>query len=313
MFSNSDFVVSWQVDGDRIKSGYLTHCDKGDGYFTVMLLPPRRVGKRDVSPKEMIFFVDCSGSQAGDPLEKVKQTLNYCVDNLNPDDTFQIVCFGNELRVFPERPMVLSANMALEVRRFGAQLEATGGTWMAPAVEKVCSLPPDRHRLRIVSLMTDGFIGNDMEIVDTVKKFRGSSRWFPFGTGSGVNRFLIEAIATEGGGEPEYVDRKDETKAVAKHFFERVSSPVLTDVKVGFQGVEPIDVFPSAVADVWAERPLFIKGCYAKPGTGKVILTGFAGGKPYRQELPGFSSAASWQPIARVGLGSRESRPDNLE
>ncbi len=53
--------------------------------------------------------------------------------------------------------------------------------------------------------MTDGYVGNDMEILGLVKKHRGASRWFPFGTGNSVNRFLIDGIAKEGGGESEFV------------------------------------------------------------------------------------------------------------
>ena len=37
--------------------------------------------------------------------------------------------------------------------------------------------------------MTDGYVGNDLEVLDLVQRLRGTSRWFPFGTGNGVNRF----------------------------------------------------------------------------------------------------------------------------
>lgn len=282
---NKDFVVSWDVAGDSLKSGYLTHNDGKSGYFTLMLMPPKRVTVENVAPKEMVFLLDCSGSQSGAPLQKAKETMDYVIDHLNPNDTFQIISFSSSLLQFAERPQKVSAATRQRAKEFVRSLQANGGTWMAPAVEKACSIPADEHRLRIVTFMTDGYVGNDFEVTGLVKKLRGKSRWFPFGTGNSVNRFLIDAIAKEGGGEPEYVLLNSSANEVGKKFYDRVSSPVLTDVNVAFDGVEVKEVFPKELSDVWAERPLYIKGRYTKPGAGTVTLTGFAAGKPYKQVL----------------------------
>ncbi len=282
---NKDFVVSWDVAGDQIKSGYLTHHDDKSGYFTLMLLPPKRVTVENVAPKEMVFLLDCSGSQSGPPLDKAKETMEYIVDHLNPDDTFQIISFSDHLVQFAEKPQHVDAQSRQRAKTFISKLQANGGTWMAPAVEKACSLPNDNHRLRIVTFMTDGYVGNDFEILSLVKKFRGTSRWFPFGTGNSVNRFLIDGIAKEGGGEADYVLLNSPGNVVGKKFYDRISSPVLTDVKLNFDGLAVKEVFPKEVGDVWAEKPLYIKGRYTAPGAGTITLTGFVGGKPYKQEL----------------------------
>lgn len=282
---NKDFVLTWDVAGDQLKSGHLTHHDGDSGYFSLMLLPPKRVTVENVAPKEMVFLLDCSGSQSGPPLQKAKETMNYVVDHLNPNDTFQIISFSDHLLQFAERPQKVTAETKARAKAFVRKLEANGSTWMAPAVEKACAMSQDQNRLRIVAFMTDGYVGNDMEVIGMVKRYRGKSRWFPFGTGDSVNRFLIDGIAKEGGGEPEYVLLNSPGAVVGKKFYDRISSPVLTDVKVDFTGVEVKEVFPKEVSDVWAERPLYIKGRYLKPGAGTITLTGFAAGQPYRQEL----------------------------
>ncbi len=73
---NKDFVLSWDVASDQIKSGYLTYkpSKTADGYFTVMVMPPKRATPEQIQPKEMIFVIDCSGSQSGPPLDKAKET-----------------------------------------------------------------------------------------------------------------------------------------------------------------------------------------------------------------------------------------------
>jgi len=283
--ANKDFVLSWDVAADQVQSGYLAHCDKQSGYFTLMIMPPKKVQPEEVAPKEMIFLIDCSGSQSGPPLQKAKETMDYILDHMNANDTFQVVAFNDQLQQFAERPQVASAEMKKRAHKFVSKLEANGGTWMAPAVEHVCAMKNDEHRLRIVSFMTDGYVGNDMEIVALVKKYRNKSRWFPFGTGNGVNRFLIDQIAKEGGGESEYVLLNSPGAEVGKKFYDRISTPLLTDLKLDFGDLAVKEVYPHELSDLWAQKPLYIKGRYLKPGAGTITLTGFAAGKPYKQEL----------------------------
>lgn len=282
---NKDFIASWSVAHDSVKSGYLTHRQGADGFFSLMLVPPKRVTAKTVQAKEMIFLIDCSGSQSGIPIQKAKETMAYILDHMNANDTFQIITFNNNVESFPARPQTASAAMKEKALDFMRGLEARGGTWMQPAVEEACALPNDEHRLRIMTFMTDGFVGNDFQIISLIKKHRDKTRWFSFGTGNSVNRFLIDKIAAEGGGEADYVLLNSSAEEVGKKFYDRISSPVLTDLKVEFKGVETKDVFPKEPADLWAQRPLYFTGRFLKPGSGKVILSGYSAGKPYRQEL----------------------------
>ena len=77
--------------------------------------------------------------------------------------------------------------------------------------------------------MTDGYVGNDMEIIAEVQK-HPNARVFSFGIGSSVNRFLLDKMAQTGRGEVEYVGLKDDGSAAARRFHERVRNPLLTDI-----------------------------------------------------------------------------------
>lgn len=282
---NRDFVLSWNVCDGAIRSGCMPHKEGKDGYFSVVLMPPQRVATKDVVPKEMVFVIDRSGSQSGAPLQKAKETLSYILDHMNPQDTFQIVSFSSDAELLFPKPQNASFAMKTKAHQYLNQMEADGGTYMGPAIEKICSTPTEPGRLRIVTFMTDGYVGNDMEVLGLVRKLRGNSRWFSFGTGNSVNRFIIDGIAREGGGEAEYVLLNRPGKEVAEHFYNRISSPVLSDVKVDIEGVDAKDIFPRQISDVWARKPLYIFGRYGRAGRAKVKLSGFAGGKPYTQEL----------------------------
>jgi len=284
---NRDFVLRWTVAGDGVRSAALVHrpAGGGDGYVSVVLLPPRRVSAGSAAPKEMLFVIDRSGSQTGAPLEKAKETMRWILDHLNPDDTFQVIDFGSRSRHLFPAPRPATPDDRRRARAYIDALQADGGTMMADAVRRACATPADAHRLRIVTFMTDGYVGNDLEVLDLVQRLRGTSRWFPFGTGNGVNRFLIDGMARLGGGEPYYALLDEPGDSVARTFYDHVSSPVLTDVRVEWQDLDVVDTHPDAPADVWAEKPLVIHARYRRAGSGRIVLTGFQHGEPYRQEL----------------------------
>lgn len=283
---NKDFVLDWKVSTDSIRPGFIAHKAGNMGFFSVMLLPPAKITSDQICPRELNFIVDRSGSQSGMPLQKARETMLYILDRLNPNDTFQVLSFSNSTeRLFKEPMKVTSQNLS-DAKKYVASLEANGGTQMREAVEAATSAPAPENRLRIFVLMTDGYIGNDQEIIGMVKKTRDVSRWFTFGTGNSVNRMLIDGVAKAGGGEPDYVYLNSPGEEVAKKFFDKISSPVLTDVKVKFNGVDVADVQPAHIDDLWAQRPVYITGKYLTPGTGSVTIEGFSAGKPYTSTLP---------------------------
>ncbi len=283
---NRDFVLRYAVAGGEVASGYLAHRPQGrDGYVTFVLVPPKRVTPETAAPKEMVFVVDRSGSQSGLPLTKAKETMLWILERLHPDDTFQVIDFSSRANRLFDRPQRATVATKREARAYIQALEADGGTMMAEAIREVASTPADGHRLRIVTFMTDGYVGNDFEVIDLVRRTRGTSRWFPFGTGNSVNRFLIDAMAKQGGGEAEYVRLDEPGETVARKFYERVASPVLTDVRLAFEGLDVDEIYPVHPSDVWAERPLVVHARYRTPGRGLVILQGYRQGRPFRQAL----------------------------
>jgi Ca-activated chloride channel homolog len=282
---NRDFVLEYLVAGDRIQSGFLVHKEDKEGYVALIMIPPKRVRPEQISPKEMIFVIDRSGSQHGKPLDKAKETMKYVIDRMNPDDTFNVIDFANTARMLFSEPKKNSPETRGKAVKYIDSLKADGGTWMGPAVEEVCKTPSPENRLRIVTFMTDGYVGNDFEIISLVRKLRGNSRWFPFGAGNSVNRFLLDNMARVGGGEVDYILLNRPGEEVAKKFYQRIAMPVLTDISVTTEGVTLDEMFPAAVSDLWDRKPLIFKARYSGPGKGSVTIKGFSAGKPYEQKL----------------------------
>lgn len=292
---NKDFVMSWHVGREYLQSGVQTHRVSKDGYVSISFMPPDKVASVDKVAKEFIFLVDCSGSQEGLPIEKAKDTLLYILENMGANDTLQILAFSNDVRPLFDMPRSMSAINKSYAKNYIHSLTADGGTFMASAVEAACSGATDPSRLRIVSFMTDGFVGNDNQIIGLVRKFRGNSRWFVFGTGDNVNRYLIDSIARQGGGEAEYVYLNSPSKQIAKSFWKKISSPLLTNIKIDYGNLPIKDVVPDVPCDLWSQRPLTLIARYSKPASGVVKVSGNQGKHLYETrffvKLPAFDNS----------------------
>jgi len=148
-----------------------------------------------------------------------------------------------------------------------------------------------QDHIRIVCFLTDGEVGNDLEIINEVQR-HPKARVFSFGIGNSVNRFLLDKMAEQGRGEAEYVflnrgDQKDDEAAAnaAKRFYERVRAPLLTDISVDWNGLPVEDVYPKRLPDLFSARPLFITGRYTGAAIGVMRIRGKAAGADFLREI----------------------------
>jgi len=283
---NRDFILKYDVAGKRIEDALLTHrTDAGDGFFTMILQPPERVTAEDVMPKELVFVIDTSGSMMGFPIEKAKETMKLALDGLYPQDTFNLITFSGDTHIlFPEPVAATRENLA-KAQAFLASRSGSGGTEMMKAIRAALDPSDASDHVRIVCFMTDGYVGNDMEIISEVQK-HPNARVFSFGIGGSVNRFLLDKMAEHGRGEVEYVALTDDGSAAAKRFHERVRNPLLTDVSIDWSGVTVADVYPKRVSDLFSAKPVVISGRYSAGGKGVIKLKGKMSGRDFVREIP---------------------------
>ena len=174
--------------------------ESGQGYFTLMLYPPSDHASLARRPMEMVFVLDCSGSMSGRPLEQAKNAVSAALDQLREGDTFQIIRFSEDSTQLGATPLPATRQNLQLGRRYLRNLHGTGGTQMIEGVKAALDFPHDPARLRFVSFMTDGYIGNEVDIIGAVHDRIGDTRIFSFGVGSSVNRYLLERMAKEGRG-----------------------------------------------------------------------------------------------------------------
>jgi Ca-activated chloride channel family protein len=281
---NKDFILKYDVSGGKIEDAVLTHRGARGGFFTMILQPPDKPGIEDITPKELVFVLDTSGSMSGFPIEKAKETMRLALDGLNPRDTFNLITFAGDTHVLFPKPVPATAENLRRAQQFLAGRTGGGGTEMMKAITAAFAPTESQKHIRVVCFMTDGYVGNETEIIREIGRYPGA-RVFSFGIGGSVNRYLLDKMAEAGRGEVEYVALNDDGSAAAKRFHERVRSPLLTDISVEWGDLPVTDVYPRRIPDVFSAKPIYITGRYTGSARRTVKLRGTYAGRPISREI----------------------------
>ncbi|MBM3762227.1 MAG: VWA domain-containing protein [Acidobacteria bacterium] len=280
---NKDFLLKYRVASRAIAPSLLTHRVGNEGYFSFVLDPPStRPEPSSIARKELVFVIDTSGSMHGFPLDKAKEAMIQAIEGLNPRDTFNLITFSGDTDILWPKPVPATAENIAKAKQFLSFKNGGVGTEMMKAIRAALDDSDSQEHLRVVCFMTDGYVGNDNEIIAEIRK-HSNVRVFSFGIGSSVNRFLLDKMAEAGRGEVEYVSLNSDGSAAARRFHERVRNPLLTDISIDFNGLPVTDVVPARIPDLFSAKPIIVSGRYTAAAQGRIRVRGRIGSQPYER------------------------------
>jgi Ca-activated chloride channel family protein len=289
--NNRDFILNYRLAGDRIESGVTLFrgpdLDGAENFFLAMVEPPKAISTRQINPREYIFVVDISGSMHGYPLDTSKELLRNLIGGLRASDTFNVMLFSGSNRMLsPTSVPATRANIEQAIKAINA-MGGSGSTEIVPALKRIAALPKNDDVSRSVIVITDGFVSVEAEVFQLVRQNLNHANVFAFGIGSSVNRHLIEGIARAGQGEAFIVTRAAEAAAQAERLRKMIASPVLTQVRARFEGLDVYDVEPQQLPDVLGGRPVLVFGKWrGEPADARLVVEGQTAEGAYRQVLP---------------------------
>ena len=282
---NRDYILRYRLDGDKIQTGLLLTQGEKENFFVLMMQPPKRVTSANIPGREYIFIVDVSGSMYGFPLEISKKLVSNLIGNLRSTDRFNVLLFSGGSSVMAEESIPATpANIQKAIYMIESQ-QGGGGTELLPALKRALSLKKVDSYARTIVIATDGYVTVEEEVFDLIRNNLGNANMFAFGIGSSVNRHIIEGMAHVGMGEPFIITKPDAAQAQAERFRKLIQSPVLTQVKVSFNGFSTYDVEPIAIPDILAERPVLVFGKWRGNPQGSIKLNGIAGDGKYSETI----------------------------
>ncbi|MCO4773104.1 MAG: AgmX/PglI C-terminal domain-containing protein [Deltaproteobacteria bacterium] len=288
VIANKDFVLRYEVGGEQPEVAVLAQHDEDDSVFMLVIQPPADAFVTDdiVTPKEMVFVVDTSCSMGGFPMEKAKDAMSLAISEMNPDDRFTVMDFNDRVSSLSPRPLENSVANQRKGIAYVESFRGSGGTRMLDGIEASLDLPADPELLRTVMFLTDGYIGNEADILAAIDERIGSrTRLFSLGIGSSVNRYLLDSMAKAGRGDVEYVLHAESADEAVANLYERIRNPIVTELDVDFGGAEVMDIYPDPIPDLFAGQPLVLMGRYTTPGPMTVTVRGRTRQGPFEQVL----------------------------
>jgi Ca-activated chloride channel homolog len=274
--ADHDFELVWQPNlGSEPRSALFTEKD----YALVMVMPPAGSRGSHLS-KESIFIIDTSGSMGGPSIDEAKSALLLAIDRLDLSDTFNIIEFNSYTHVLWTDARSATSGNVVEAKRFVSALQANGGTEMLPALEAAFRDPsPNENVVRQVIFMTDGQVGNESQLFFFIRSHLGRSRLFTVGIGSAPNSHFMRDAARFGRGTFTYIGNANEMQEKMTRLFEKLESPVLTNVELRFDD-PAIEMWPQRIPDLYAGEPVVVAVKFSKP-VGRVIASAKRGGEEW--------------------------------
>ena len=306
---NRDFVLRYQLAGKNTQPAFLTYNDSKDGYFSLWIEPPASPKSHHVTAREMVFVLDTSGSMGGQPIEASKLFMQHALNSLRSNDYFRIIRFGSNASEFTSGPVHATPNNINNGLKYVDSLNASGGTEIPNAIRQAFSIPQPDRTLRIVVFLTDGYIGNESEVLKLITANIGDARIYAFGVGTSVNRYLLSEMGRKGRGFARFMDPTEDAEEVAQELAGKLQSPVLTDINIDWGELKVSEMTPAVIPDLFAGDSIRVLGKIEGSGTHTVQVKGRVRGRqaslPIQAVLSDKKEQAASSPIPQIWARSQ--------
>src|SRR5450755_132496 len=217
----------------------------------------------------------------GTSIIQAKASLTYALGRLQPNDRFNVIRFDDTMDVLFQHPVPADAEHVANAKSFVGALQAEGGTEMVPAMQAALTdnAAGDANTVRQVVFLTDGAIGNEQQLFDTITAMRGRSRVFMVSIGSAPNTFLMTRAAELGRGAFTHIGSVEQVEERMRGLFGKLENPAVTGLAAKFSEATA-DLAPAAIPDLYRDEPLVLA---AKLDTlkGSVEIKGRIGDRPW--------------------------------
>ncbi len=293
---DSDFKLFFTPAPGRLGFSLLTFRPAGqDGTFFLSASPSIAADHDEIVARDITFVVDTSGSMAGKAMEQARKAMLYCLGRLAPRDRFSVIRFSTEAETLFQGLAAASPGNLARAKEFVADWQASGGTNFEEALKLALEVPGTSGRPRLIVLVTDGrpTIGETddetlLRLVTRAQQSRGDAegprqgdlRIFPVAIGSEINTHLLDRIAEQTRAFRTYIASGEEIEDGISRFYDKIGSPVLTDVRLDISGsARASQIYPRDMPDLYRGSTLTAVGRYQGSGQAAITLSGRVNGR----------------------------------
>jgi len=251
-----------------------------NGFFMLLLAPSPQPIDKPIA-KDVLLVLDHSGSMEGEKFQQAQSALKYILQHLNPEDRFYLETFSTNVQVYSAN--LRPASEAGKAIDWVNQLAAAGSTDINRALLEAAAVA-DHERPTYLIFLTDGLptegVTDSQEIIRNFDKSAPANlRLFPFGVGYDVDTILLDTLSENHHGLSTYVQPDQSLDEALSGFYAKISTPVLTNLKLDFGKLATYDIYPNPMPDLFVGSQVLVVGRYQTGGTVDVTLTGDVNGE----------------------------------
>ena len=278
--SSRDFILYYTIPQNEIGFNILTYKEnEKDGFFLAMMAPNISTTRQPIIGKNIVFVVDRSGSMGRAKMKQAKDALQFCLQNLNEQDHFNIISFDDRIDLYKDELIQANHNQIQQALSYIDTLHARGCTYIDGALKKALQQLHISDNPNMIIFLTDGLpnVGesNVTRIIENAERRNSTNtRIFSFGVGYDVNTTLLDKISLDNKGSSDYVRPSENIESVVSNFYKKVANPVLTDLHLQVSGTEIAEIFPINLPDLFHGSQLLVLGRYTNGGNVTLHLSG---------------------------------------
>ncbi|WP_456619480.1 MULTISPECIES: marine proteobacterial sortase target protein [unclassified Bradyrhizobium] len=298
--ADRDFELTWKPAAQNAPSVGLFREHVGDAdYLLAFVTPPSaEQATQKPLPREVVFVIDNSGSMGGTSIVQAKASLLYALGRLQPNDRFNVIRFDDTMDVLFPASVPADAAHVGEATSFVSALQARGGTEMVPAMRAALTDKlGETSMVRQIVFLTDGAIGNEQQLFETITSMRGRSRVFMVGIGSAPNTYLMTRASELGRGAFTHIGSVEQVEERMRGLFAKLENPAVTALSAKFSEAKA-DVTPAIIPDVYRDEPLVLAARLDKLA-GSLEIKGRVGDRPWSVTLP-LQNAAEGKGLSKL-------------
>src|SRR5215211_737146 len=261
----------------------LAYAPAREAGFALITLSPPAVAPR-ITERDVTLVLDVSGSMSGVKIKQAREAGKQLLATLGSGDRFRLIDFSTDVRTFRDEFVNATPRNVRAATEYLESLDASGSTNISGALEEALRPPVASRRLGLVLFVTDGepTVGErDPEaIAARVARLRGTRRIFSFGVGAELNVSLVERLALEGRGTAHFVRPNESVERAVSIVASRLTSPVITDMRVYADGVRLLKTHPAQPSDIFAGQDFVMLTRYDHDGTTRLHFSGMTASGP---------------------------------
>ncbi|MDP1563876.1 MAG: VIT domain-containing protein [Pirellulaceae bacterium] len=288
----TDFRVVYDSAAGAITANLMSAwpADEDQGYFVLLASPAFDVATVPPQQKMVLFVVDQSGSMSGDKISQARDAAKFVLQNLRPDDMFNIVSYHGSVNVMSPEMLRFGDETRSQALGFINSINAGGMTNIDEAMKRALTQMTDTSLPSYVVFLSDGMPTageqNEMKIAANCRQWNAArARIISFGVGFDVNSRLLDRISRDNRGQTEYVLPNENLEASVARLYSKIAAPMITNMTINYEmnGLKVEDgpavnrLYPQDHSELYAGSQLVLVGRYRQGGPTKIKIKGTVG------------------------------------